>query len=284
MMFMGIPRKYIFRNFSYPLLLMWICLSLVSCTAGEQAGADKTPAGAALRPASPAEIMARPEVPILCYHQLRDFRPGDGPRAKDYIVPPARFADQMRRLADSGYHTILPDDLYDYLLHGKPLPSRPVMLTFDDTDLEQYTVGNAEMKKYGFKGVFFIMTVSLNRPGYMSREQVRELALQGHVIGSHSWDHHNVKKYSTEDWITQVEKPSRLLQEITGKPVDYFAYPFGLWDAPAAGEIARRGFKAAFQLSEKRDSLSPLYTIRRIIIPGTWETDKMFQRMYNSFH
>ena len=41
-------------------------------------------------------------------------------------------------LADSGYHTILPDQLYDYLTKGTPLPSKPIMLTFDDTDLDQF--------------------------------------------------------------------------------------------------------------------------------------------------
>jgi hypothetical protein len=30
--------------------------------------------------------------------------------------------------------------------------------------VEQYTIGAAEMEKYGFKGVFFVMTVSLTVP------------------------------------------------------------------------------------------------------------------------
>ena len=78
-------------------------------------------------------------------------------------------------LADSGYHTILPDQLYNYLTTGAPLPSKPIMLTFDDTDLDQFEIARPEMKKYGFKGVFFIMTVSLGRPHYMTKEQVKQL-------------------------------------------------------------------------------------------------------------
>lgn len=105
----------------------------------------------------------------------------------------------------------------------------------------------------------------------------------GNTIGSHTWDHHNVKKYSGEDWVTQVEKPSRQLEQITGKPVKYFAYPFGLWNPPAIPELKKRGIKAAFQLAEKRDEQDPLYTIRRIIITGTMSGEAMLAKMRNSF-
>lgn len=287
MIYLGKSFLALIRLVPYLFFLALQPIALTSCTATEEGGPGmKKSVNLAVppAPAAAAEILAKPEVPILCYHQLRDYRTKDSETAKDYIVPPARFAEQMRRLADSGYHTILPDDLHDYLLYGKALPPRPVMLTFDDTDLEQFTVGAAEMDKYGFKGVFFIMTVSLDRPGYMSREQVKALADAGHVIGSHTWDHHNVKKYVPEDWVRQVDKPSRELKAITGKPVEYFAYPFGLWDETAAEEIARRGFKSAFQLSEKRHPELPMMTIRRIIIPGRWDADKMLQRMQQSFH
>ena len=90
-------------------------------------------------------------------------------------MPPADLRAQLKMLADSGYHTILPDQLFAYLTKGAALPSKPIMLTFDDTDEDQYTVAWPEMKKYGFKGVFFVMTVSLNRlPHYMSKDQVKD--------------------------------------------------------------------------------------------------------------
>jgi peptidoglycan/xylan/chitin deacetylase (PgdA/CDA1 family) len=144
------------------------------------------------------------------------------------------------------------------------------MLTFDDTDLDQFTVAYPEMKRYGFKGVFFIMTVSLGRKHYMSRDQVRQLSDEGHAIESHTWDHHNVKKYAGNDWVTQIEKPTRDLEKITGKTIRYFAYPFGLWNTAAFPELKKRGFLAAFQLNEKLDDRDPLYSLRRIIVPGTW--------------
>lgn len=218
--------------------------------------------------ADAATILKRPEVPVLCYHQIRDWRPTDSKTAKDYIIPPASFKAQLKMLADSGYHTVLPDQLYAYLTTGAPLPHKPVMLTFDDTDEDQYTIALPEMEKYGFKGVFFVMTVSLNRPHYMSKEQVKDLSDKGNVIGSHTWDHHNVKKYQGQDWVTQIEKPTKLLETITGKKINYFAYPFGLWSHEVIPELKKRGMIAAFSLYDKRDEEYPLYTIRRIITPA----------------
>jgi peptidoglycan/xylan/chitin deacetylase (PgdA/CDA1 family) len=215
-------------------------------------------------------ILAKKQVPILCYHQIRDWKPTDSKISRTYIVPPAAFAVQMRMLADSGYHTITPDQLYTYLISGARLPAKPIILSFDDTDLDQYTVAYPEMKKYGFKGLFFIMTVSLGKAHYMSREQVRTLSDDGNTIGSHTWDHHNVKKYEGKDWITQLDKPTKQLEQITGKSIRYFAYPFGLWNTAAFPELKKRGFVAAFQLNEKPDPVDPLFCIRRIIVPGTW--------------
>lgn len=241
------------------------------------------PVPATVVPVDAAVVMARREVPILCYHQIREWRNTDSKTAQNYIVPVQTFRDQMKMLADSGYHTILPDQLYAYLTTGAPLPSKPIMLTFDDTDLEQFTVATPEMEKYGFKGVFFVMTVSLGRPNYMSKAQVKALADSGHTIGSHTWDHHNVKQYQGQDWVTQIEKPSKQLESITGKPITWFAYPFGLWNPQAIPQLKQRGMLAAFQLSGKRDVHDPLHTIRRIIVPGAWKPATLQSWIKKSF-
>lgn len=235
------------------------------------------------KPASAAAILAREQVPVLCYHQIRDWRAKDSKGAKDYIVPIAEFKAQIKMLADSGYHTILPDQLFSYLKYGTKLPSKPIMLTYDDTDLDQFTIAAPEMKKYGFKGVFFVMTVSLGRPNYMSKAQVKSLSDQGHIIGSHTWDHHNVKKYQGEDWVTQIEKPTKTLEEITGKEIKYFAYPFGLWNPEAIPQLKKRGFEGAFVLAEKRDQNDPLFTVRRIIASGYWSPRTLHNSIVNSF-
>ncbi|MEO7215228.1 polysaccharide deacetylase family protein [Mucilaginibacter sp.] len=252
-------------------------------------------------PVDNAAVMARKQVPIVCYHQIRDWKATDSKGAKDYIVQIAAFKEHIKMLADSGYHTILPNQLYNYLTTGAALPKKPIMLTFDDTDLDQFTIAAPELKKYGFKAVYFVMTVSIGRPHYMTADMVKKLSDDGNVIASHTWDHHRVDKYThngilvikgkngkitnrpVDDWVTQIDKPTKKLEEITGKEIVYFAYPFGIWKKPVLPEIQKREFKLAFQLADKRDPDYPLLTVRRILDSGYWSTKTFSNSVRNSF-
>ncbi len=241
---------------------------------------------AKIKPADAATILSRKQVPILCYHQVRNWRSTDGKVGKDYIVEIQNFKDQMKMLADSGYHTILPDQLYAYLNTGAKLPSKPIMLTFDDTDMDQFTVVRPTLQKYGYKAVYFIMTVSIGKKGlieYMTKEQIKQLSDEGNVIGSHTYDHKNFKKYAGKDWEEQLDKPTRKLEEITGKKITEFAYPFGLWNAEGIPELKKRNFRMAFALADKRDQQEPLYTIRRIIASGYWSPKTLSNSINRSF-
>lgn len=233
---------------------------------------------------NPKQTLSKPEVPILCYHNIREIRANASELIKTYTVTPTAFAEQMKALSDNGFQTILPDQLYEYLVHDKPLPAKPIMITFDDTRQEQYSLAAVEMKKYNFKGVFFIMTVSINRPGYMTKTQIKDLSDNGNVIGAHTWDHHMVTKYAEKDWDIQLTKPKKLLETITNKPIKYFAYPFGLWNDAAIVEIKKRDYKLAFILSSKRDTVEPKFTIRRMIVAGIWKTPRMLKAIDATFN
>lgn len=246
-------------------------------------------------PADAATIMARPQVPVLCYHHIRELQMPS--RALNgYEVTVAQFKAQMKALADSGYQTVLPDQLYNYLVYGDPLPPKPVMITYDDTDEEQFSIAKPEMDKYGFKGVYFLMTISIGRPRYMTKEQIKQLADEGHAVASHTWDHHRVDRYKYEneieergrkkivnDWEQQLGKTKKDIEAITGKPVVDFAYPFGIWSKDAIPEIRKQGYRMAFQLSTKRDSTEPLYTVRRMIVAPTWSAEGMLRVMKSTF-
>jgi len=241
----------------------------------------------ALKPATTAEILARREVPVICYHQIRDWKAGDSKRAHDDIISPDRFREHVKMLADSGYHSILPDQLYDYLVYGKKLPEKPVMFTFDDTDLDQFTVAAPILKKYSFKAVYFIMTVSIGKKGriaYMNKEQIKQLSDEGNTIASHTYDHKNFAQFTDEDWKTQIDEPTKTLEKITGKKVEYFAYPYGVSKSSTIHKLKDYGFKAAFILSTKRDETYPLYTIRRIVDPGTYTAKNLYNSMNKSFN
>ena len=208
-----------------------------------------------------AQIFAKKQVPVLCYHRISDGNKGD------YTVSPATFSAHMKVLADSGYHSVSPAQLYDYLVYNKTLPEKPFVVTFDDSRVEHRTIAAPVLEKYGFRGAFFIMTITYNKKNYMTKDQIAELAKAGHTVGLHSWDHTMVTKYKEPaDWQKQVVEPKKILEGIVGKPVEYWAYPNGVYDHKGAVEL-RKYFKIAFSLATKRDSIQPLQSVRRIIVP-----------------
>ncbi|WP_316798190.1 polysaccharide deacetylase family protein [Pedobacter frigidisoli] len=246
----------------------------VADTANQKAADNKT-------------ILSRREVPVLCYHQIRNNIASDSKRAHDDIIAPDKFREHIKMLADSGYHTIQPDQLYNYLVYGSKLPEKPIIISFDDTDEDQFTVGNTTLKKYSFKGVYFIMTVSIGRKGrisYMTKAQIKQLADEGNTIASHTYDHKNFAQFTEEDWKTQIDEPTRKLEEITGKKIEYFAYPYGVYKSSTLHKLKEHGFKAAFILSTARDEQYPLLTIRRIIDPGRYTAKNLYYSINKSFN
>lgn len=229
------------------------------------------------RPNNPEQIYAKQEIPILCYHRI-----ALGMKS-DYEISPATFTSHMKILADSGYHSVSPAQLYDYLVYNKTLPDKPVMITFDDSRIEHYEIAAPVMEKYGFKGVFFIMTITLNKKNYMSADQIAQLAKAGHTVGLHSWDHVMVTKYKNQDdWKKELTDPKIKLEKIVERPVEYWAYPDGVYNHQSASEL-NKYFKLSFILATPRDPEFPLQTVRRMIVPER-SPEKLLRSMRQTFH
>ena len=155
---------------------------------------------------SASDILDKKEVPILCYHRIEDGR------NDIYSVSPDVFATHLQILADSGYNSVLPNELYDYLVHNATLPDKPFMISFDDSRTEHYTIAAPELEKRNFRGAFFIMTVTNNKKNYLSSDEIAELSNRGHSIGLHSWDHVMATKYNDSTiWEKQVYAPKKKL-------------------------------------------------------------------------
>ncbi|SEK56682.1 Polysaccharide deacetylase [Blastococcus sp. DSM 46786] len=229
------------------------------------------PTSAPPTPATAEEVLARSTVPVLCFHQLREFRADDSAYARTIITPPAMFRAQLQGLRDGGRTPIGVPDLLDHLQFGAPLPDRPVLLTFDDGSATHHSVALPVLREFGFPAAFFPMTVVLGKPDWLSPDQLRELDAAGMTIGAHSWDHQRVDRLTGDQWVEQLDRPRAELAGILGHPVETMAYPHGMWSPEALPRVATAGYRAAFQLADPQDPAHPLLTVRRIMPPPTWD-------------
>ncbi len=231
--------------------------------------------------ASPNEIAKRATVPVLCWHQLRDWKASDSEYDRSLLVcPPDNFRAQLDALVDDGWTTIGPDQYLEHLVEGTALPAKPVLLSFDDSQGSQISVGLPELRKRTMTATFFVMTVVLGNKGWMTREDVRDLAAAGMTVGSHTWDHHRVDEYSGKDFRIQLEEPRATLEDIIGQPVVHFAYPFGAWDGEALPHVADAAYRTAYQLNDRKPSKDhPLLTLRRDLVDSRWSGQDLLDHL-----
>lgn len=220
-------------------------------------------------------------VPVLCYHNITA---GHVQTPSPLHISENELRDQLQTLADSGYHSIRPDELHAYLIAGKPLPPRPVLITFDDSHLEHFSIAAPVLEQAGFKGTFFVMTVTIGKKGYLSTQYIHDLHTRGHVIGCHTWDHPRISgNQGLPDAERQLRKARETLEKITGAAVTCFAYPFGTWNEAAVEQLRETGFQIAFQLSGRKMSRFPQFTVRRIMVNGNWKGARLLHEMRKSF-
>jgi peptidoglycan/xylan/chitin deacetylase (PgdA/CDA1 family) len=81
------------------------------------------------------------------------------------ILDPLAFEQHMRHLA-SRYHVTPMGALLDAILHNRPLPSRSVMITFDDGYREVGEVAWPILKRLALPATLFVPTAYPGRPGH----------------------------------------------------------------------------------------------------------------------
>ena len=204
-------------------------------------------------------------------------------RGDRLTISEASLDSQLNMLYTNGYHTISPDELYNYYTHGTPLPAKPILISFDDTHEQHYSIAKPLLDKYGFKGVFFIMVVCIDKKNYLTSSRIKELSDNGHTIGLHTWDHPNLTKTDTTSWRSQLENPMKQLTKITGKKIETFAYPYGAWNNKVVAVLKRLGITTAFQLDGKRSQEEPLLSMNRMMVSGQWSGAQLLRMIGSKF-
>lgn len=141
------------------------------------------------------------EFTIFSYHEIADK---SQTLDSTYAVAPAHFDEQMKWLIDNGYHFISINDILAYRKHGKVLPNKAVLVTFDDGYSSVYSNAYPIIKKYKIPVVIALVGSWLQakekadfsgqmipRGEFLSQNEIKEMVASGLVeVASHSYASH----------------------------------------------------------------------------------------------
>lgn len=182
-------------------------------------------------------------IPILMYHNLTyNDKVSDG-----LNVPRERFEEQIQYLKIHGYNTIDFHELGRYFKGEIELPPNPIIITFDDGYVTNYTYGYPILKKYGYKATVFMITDYIGKDGYLNIDMLKKMETEGVFdVQSHSVNHlYELSSTSTDKMIYEVKTSKDALDEILDKNVNVFCYPFGKNSEKLKNVLKDQGYKFA---------------------------------------
>ena len=217
------------------------------------------------------DISSGPKVLVLNYHQI-------GSNFTPLCVPTHLFDEQMAYLKDNGYITITPEELYEGIEGTLVLPERPVLITFDDGYIDNYTNAMPVLKKYGMRATIFIVPGFTDvQSNYLTWNQLKEMEKSGFTIQSHTLNHRALEELPDDEIRAELLNSKLLIEKNLGHPVDFLAYPTGTYNLHIAGIAKDVGYKAAYTIKYGDvDKGSNIYALERVPIFQTENTMKNF--------
>jgi len=240
------------------------------------------------------------EVPVLCYHYLRGRNsPLRIARVFAYVVlslpvvgdneiwtvTRSAFESQMRYLHDHGYQTITLDELTAWQEGRTRLPSRPVVITFDDGDRSVYRYAWPVLQRYGMRATLFIVTGQVGHKWaglhMLHWYELREMTDSGAFdIESHTHNLHYkittrmgtapVCLAAQHGWTRIAHNPlwrdavardltesRRLIRRHIGSESRYLAWPYGLGSAGLDSVAAQVGLIRGAEMMGGSNELFP---------------------------
>lgn len=225
------------------------------------------------------ETRRRLRVPILMYHYI-SIPPADAdPYRLDLSVTPERFGEHLRWLRENGYTSISLDDVVLALTAGKPLPERPVVLTFDDGYEDAYTNAFPLLLAFHMTGTFFVVTewIDGHTAGYLTWDQARDMAAAGMSIESHTRSHIDLTNACDYNCLVyQILGSVQTIEAETGVRPRFFCYPSGRYNDDVLRVVKQVGFEAAVTTEAGTIHTSDqLLELSRARIRGTTTVDDL---------
>ena len=176
------------------------------------------------------------------YHELaRAGRPlcSTDPGYVRYVVGESDFRAHMNHIATSGKHGIGVSTWVD----GDAISAEhAVVVTFDDGCETDLVAATPILREHGFAATCYLTVDFLDRPGFLSRAQVRELAATGMEIGCHSMSHPYLSDLDDVALSREIVQAKAELELISGCAIRSFSCPGGRYDERVLPMAQKAGY------------------------------------------
>ncbi len=228
------------------LILTLAAAAALAVPGGAGAGADRT-----LQP-----------VPILMYHVIAS-PPANAPYP-DLYVPARDFAGQVAWLASHGYHAVTLQRVYDAWRGTAKLPSRPVVLSFDDGYLSQVRSALPVLKARHWPGVLNLEVRNLEPVWGIRPPGIRKLLAAGWELDAHTLTHPDLTTVDAARLRDEVAGSRDALRKRFHVPVNFFCYPAGRYDATVVAAVQAAGYLGATTTRYGLARPDELFTLARV--------------------
>jgi peptidoglycan/xylan/chitin deacetylase (PgdA/CDA1 family) len=202
-------------------------------------------------------------VPILEYHVL-GAAPGDAPYPELYVSR-SDFSRQMDWLDSHGYEAVTLAQVERAWYRGGTLPSKPVVLSFDDGYRPQFTFALPELRKHGWAGLLNLKAEGSD----LYTSNVKAMIRAGWELAAHTIHHLDLTTLDAAQLREEVTGSRAILRRDYHVPVDNFCYPAGRYDDTVIAAVKGAGYVGATTEIPGYASRDKPYGLNRFEILGS---------------
>jgi len=213
-------------------------------------------------------------VPILLYHSVCD-QPAAGQEA--FTVSPAVFREHVRAISDAGRTALTLSELARAVRGECALPSRPVLVTFDDGFADVRPAVELLLSA-GLAATVFVTSGWIGREGMLTPADLRELVALGErvEVGAHSVTHPRLDELGAAQAAAEISDSKAALEGVVEAPIESFAYPYGAYDRRVRAAVIDAGFIAAAAVKNALShSEDDPYALARLTVMATMSAGRI---------
>jgi len=200
-------------------------------------------------------------IAILSYHQTAR-PPRRGVPVRTLVLPPWRFALQMRTLKALGWTGLSLRDLEPHLRGGAG--GKVFGITLDDGYLNNFENALPVLRSLGFTATAYFVSTQIGGTNVwdhakgvppvplMRLEQMRAWAEAGMEVGAHTRTHIDLTTCSDAVAREEIAGSKEDLEQALGLPVRSFSYPYGEHLPEHVEMVRQAGFETAVTIVKRR--------------------------------